>query len=228
MPSPRRSCPVALLVTLLCEGLATACGQMQGVRALPPLPTGVQVLANETPYTVQGTSVEEIRRSLRETAREATRRNATGLHTWRLSYSYRYLQHDSFCETTDVAIELRSEITVPNWVDRAHADSALAAQWDTYITQLKGHEYTHREHSYRAAREMSRELLSLETPRCSGMRPNAQALANRILDKYRRLDEEFDAAEAGRIVWPPLDQPAGTRRPNSSSIAAYHTRSLIR
>jgi predicted secreted Zn-dependent protease len=228
MPSRRPSSTVILLLALLCGGFATACGQMQGVRALPPLPRGVRVVANETPYTVQGTSVEEIRRSLRETSREATRRNASGLHTWKLSYSYRYLQHDSYCEMTDVAIELRSEITVPNWVDREQADSTLAAQWETYITQLRGHEYTHREHSYRAAREMSRELLGLETPRCSGMRPNAQALANRILDKYRRLDEEFDAAEAGRIVWPPLAQPAGTRRPNSSSISAYHTRSLTR
>lgn len=201
---------------------------MRGMRALPPLPRGVTVVANEIPYPVEGTTVDEIRRSLRESSRDATRRNATGLHTWRLSYSYRYLQHDSYCEMTDVTIELRSEITVPDWIDREQADSTLAEQWDTYITLLRGHEYTHREHSYRAAREISRELLDLETPRCSGMRPNAQGLANRILDKYRRLDEEFDGAEAGRIVWPPRDQRAGIRRPNDSSISAYHTRSLTR
>jgi len=183
--------------------LASGCGNMQGARALPPLPRGSTADVNEIRYDVRGTTVDEMRVSLRESSRNALRRNATGLHTWNLRYSYRYVQHPNYCEMTEVTITLASDIELPIWVDQERADSTLVGQWDEYITALRAHEYGHRENSYRAAREINRELLALEVPNCVGMTPTARPIARRILDKYRRLNDEFDAEARGTITWPP-------------------------
>lgn len=196
-------CAPGLILLVCATTLASGCGNMQGARALPPLPRGSTADVNEIRYDVRGTTVDEIRVSLRVSSRNALRRNATGLHTWNLRYSYRYAQHPNYCEMTEVTITLASDIELPIWVDQERADSTLVGQWDEYITALRAHEYGHRENSYRAAREINRELLALEVRNCVGMTPTARPIARRILDKYRRLNVEFDAEARGTITWPP-------------------------
>lgn len=197
-----------LLGPLALALVSWGCGQMMGARALPPLPRGVTAEAYESPYTVTGTTVSEIRLSLRTAATAALGPRRVGLHRWNLSYRYRYGQQGRHCEITDVTVELESAIQVPRWTDREGADSTLVAMWETYITALRGHEYTHREHSYRAAREISRELYRIESPQCAGMQSIANSTARIILDRYRRLGQQFDEESRGTITWPPRELDA--------------------
>jgi len=183
--------------------MSWGCGQMMGARALPSLPRGVTAEASELPYNVTGTTVPEIRLSLRTAATAALGSGRVGLHRSRLRYRYRYRHQGTYCMMTSVTIELESAIQVPRWTDREAADSTLVAMWDTYITALRGHEYTHRQYLYRRARDISRELYRIQSPACNSMQSRVNSTVQLIDDRYRELNEQFDEESRGTLTWPP-------------------------
>lgn len=178
-------------------------GQRVGGRALPPLPLGVTARVSELPYIVMGTTVPEIRTSLRTAATEVLKSSHVDSHRARLDLSYRYGLQGVHCKMTWIAMEVESVIQVPRWTDREAADSTLVAMWDTYIAALRGHEHTHREYLYRRATDISRELYRIESPTCASMQEMANSTAARINDRYWRLNEQFDE-DSGPITWPPM------------------------
>ncbi len=185
--------------------MSWGCGQMMGARALPSLPRGVRAEVWEVPYIVTGTTVPEIRLSLRTAATAALGSGRVGLHRSRLRYSYRYRHQGTYCVMTSVTIELESAIQVPRWTDREAADSTLVAMWDTYITALRGHEYNHRQYLYRRARDISRELYRIKSPTCDSMQSRVNSTVQLIDDRYRELNEQFDEESRGTLTWPPRE-----------------------
>ena len=175
-----------------------------GARALPALPLGVTAEESESPYIVTGTTVPEIRLSLRTAATAALGSGVVGLHRSTLRYSYRYGQTGrATCEISDVTIELESAIQVPQWTERGRADFRVVAMWDRYITAVRAHEYTHREHLYRRARDISQALYRIKSPTCASMRSRVGSTTVRINDRDRQLSEQFDEESRGTITWPP-------------------------
>ena len=179
-------------------------GQRMGARTLPPLPLGVTAQVSELPYIVTGTTVPEIRISLRTASREALESSRVDPHRAKLSVDYRYGTQGVYCEMTWIDMELESSIQVPRWIDREAADSTVVAMWDTYITALRGHEETHREFLYSQARDIARELYRIESPTCDSMREMANSTAARINDRYWQMNERFDNANRA-IAWPPTE-----------------------
>ena len=194
-----------VLGTVALTLMSWGCGQgIPGARALPPLPSSVRAEVTEIPYTVTGTTVAEIRLSLLTAATAALGTGPVGLHSARLTPRYSYGQQGSYCEITDLTIELESAIQVPRWRDRYAAGSTVIAMWDAYIRELRGHEYTHRENLYLQARDISRELYRIERPTCASMQSVVNSILVRIYDRYSQLNEEFDQ-ENGTIAWPPRE-----------------------
>ena len=179
-------------------------GQMMGARTLPALPAGVTARVSELPYIVTGTTVPEIRTSLRTAATEALERSHVDPHRSRLSLDYRYGLQGAYCGMTWITIELESTIQVPRWTDREAAESTLVAMWDTYITALRGHEYTHREYLHHRARDISRELYRIESPTCASMEQMASSTVARIDERYWQLNAQFDE-ENRTVTWPPRE-----------------------
>ena len=173
-----------------------------GAGALPLLPLGATLEISELPYVVTGTTVPEIRLSLSRAATEALEGSSVDLHRPSLSLDYRYGQQGERCVMTWIRIELESTIEAPGWTDRDAADSALVSMWDTYLTTLRGHEFTHQEYLHHQARDISRELYRIESPTCAMMPQMANATAARIDERYRQLNQRFDE-ENGTITWPP-------------------------
>ena len=183
--------------------LQVGCGQSRGVRALPPLPAGVTAEVSEASYVVRGTTVPEIRLSLLTAANVTMDSGTVGFHTSRLNLEFRYRQQGRYCEMTDVTIELESAIQVPRWTERGGADFRVVTLWDRYIRAVRVHEYTHREHLYRRARDISQELYRIKSPTCASMESMVTSTTMRIDDRYRQLSEQFDEESRGTITWPP-------------------------
>ena len=181
--------------------LQVGCGQSRGVRALPPLPAGVTAEVSEVSYVVRGTTVPEIHLSLL-TAANATL-GSVGFHRSRLNLEFGYRQQGRYCEITEVTIELESAIQVPRWTERGGAEFRVVTLWDRYIRAVRAHEYTHREHLYRRARDISQELYRIKSPTCASMESRVTSTTMRIDDRYRQLSEQFDEESRGTITWPP-------------------------
>ena len=192
-------CSVALVL------MAWGCGgQSMGTGALPPLPLGATLEVSELPYVVTGTTVPEIRLSLSTAATEALEGSIIDLHRSSLNLDFRYGQQGEHCVMTWIAMELESAIEAPGWTDREAADSALVTMWDTYLTTLRGHEFTHQEYLHHQARDISRELYHIESPTCLLMAAMAISTAERINERYSQLNERFDE-ENGTVTWPPWE-----------------------
>ena len=183
--------------------LQVGCGQSRGVRALPPLPAGVTAEVSEVSYIVRGTTVPEIRLSLRTAANAPLGSDTVGFHRSSLNLEFRFRQQGRYCEMIEVTIELESAIQVPRWIERGGADFRVVTLWDRYIRAVRAHEYTHREHLYGRARDISQELYRIKSPTCASMESRATSTTMRIDDRYRQLSEQFDEESLGTITWPP-------------------------
>ena len=145
----------------------------------------------------------EIRLSLRTAANATLGSDTVGLHRSRLNLEFGYRQQGRYCEMNEVTIELESAIQVPRWTERGGADFRVVALWDRYIRAVRAHEYTHREHLYRRARDIFQELYRIKSPTCASMESRVRSTTVRINDRYRRLSEQFDEESRGTITWPP-------------------------
>jgi predicted secreted Zn-dependent protease len=186
--------------------LQVGCGQSRGVRPLPllpALPAGVTAEVSEVSYIVRGTTVPEIRLSLRTAATSTLGSDTVGLHSSRLNLEFGYTQQGNHCVMNEVTIRLESAIQVPEWTERGRADFRVVAMWDRYVRAVRAHEYTHREHLYSRARDISQELYHIKSPTCASMQSRVRSTAARINDRYRQLSEQFDEESRGTITWPP-------------------------
>jgi predicted secreted Zn-dependent protease len=163
----------------------------------------VRTQATEQNYDVTGASVEEIARSLEERATAALGPEVAGRHEWDVRWNYRYAPRGSACQITELTMELNSVIILPVWQERESADPTVTALWDQYITELRAHEYGHRVLSYRATREVHRELTRLRVAECSLMPDRAREVGQSILARYKEENRTFDADPANRVIWPP-------------------------
>lgn len=192
----RGLCAAALIL------MSWGCAPTLDMRALPLLPVGTTVQVSELAYAVTGTTVPEIRQSLHAGPTESPEEGSIEFQTPSLSLSYRYGQQGDHCVMTWIDIALESATQAPEWTDREAADPTLVTMWDRYITALRGQEFTRQEYLYSWAADLSRELYSIESPRCVFMPQMASWTAARINDRYAQLMEQFDE-ENETVVWPP-------------------------
>ena len=186
MMAARRTTSALLALVL------AGCVTVPGASIPPPLPIGVRAEVEERPYEVRGLTHQEIARSLRDEARRNVRDGFRGYHEWNISWRFRYAPRGQGCAITSSSVNLRAVTTLPRWVDRERADSALIAEWDRYIGALRAHENGHRDIAYRAAAEIQRTLRRFQAATCTSISPTANRVARDILDRRRRENHEYD------------------------------------
>jgi len=140
---------------------------------------------------------------MRNSAAQALTGRAVGYHRWDVRWRYQYEEGPGSCGVSDVTIDLSSTITLPDWVGGPSADSSLVTAWEAYVTSLRYHEYCHRVLAYQQANEIYRELKRERSGSCALLRGRVESKGRAILEKYKKLNEEFDQDSRGYIRWPP-------------------------
>ena len=148
-------------------------------------------------------SAPGIRASLRRNATEVLPQGATGYHRWDIKWTYSYARAEAYCELSDIAIELNSTITLPEWQRPEEADLALVAAWNQYLVDLRSHENGHRVLAYRTASEIRRALDRLRVEDYAFIVNEARKVGEGILARHRQDSAEFDADPVNRVTWPP-------------------------
>ena len=197
---PRRRRRTAILAAC---ALAACSQATPGATPLPALPPGVRAFVAEVRYDVTGATVEEIRTSLRRNAEAAVPGGARGYHRWEIKWNYRYARAEVYCELSDIAIELASTITLPEWRQPADAAPAVVAAWNQYLADLRDHEDGHRAMAYRTAGEIRRALGRLRVENCSFIVEEARKVGEGLVARHRQESSDFDADPANRVSWPP-------------------------
>ncbi len=136
-------------------------------------------------------------------AAQAVGGGSTGYHRWRVAWHYQYKEGPTGCTVADLTIDLSSTITLPEWEAGPETDPSLVANWNEFITNLRHHEYCHRNLAYQQANEIYREFRRERWGSCGLLKGNVDHKGRTILEKYKQLNEEYDRASRGYITWPP-------------------------
>ncbi len=165
------------------------------------MPDGVVVDVEESTYAVFGRTVPEIWDSLNERGPALNNRIVAGVHSWNLSWDTEWTRSEEGCRIGSLEIRMSTEITMPDWRQRAGANPELQEYWDEFVRQLREHELTHREYALDAVRDLHRTILAERAPDCQTAGARIEAQTALIMDRYGALNQTFD--QRSLLTWPP-------------------------
>lgn len=145
-------------------------------------------------YTVTGHTVEDLHRSLTSRGPSGEDGQPYHAHTeWNLNWHYRWVESRSKCRVSQVEVRVDINYLLPQLDPSIRLPAQLQADWDAYYNALYRHEQQHKDHGIQAARELEQQLLFINEPEdCRQLQSHLQQTAQRVMDKYDRLDKDFD------------------------------------
>lgn len=158
-------------------------------------------------YDVQGTSVEELTRSLLAHGPSAQGERFYGLTEWTLNAEYTWVERDTGCTIEDLVVRVLTVTTMPRWEPPRNTPPEFVQAWTRFIRALDGHEAEHRRLAEQAAEAIRWELATLRLPNCGAAEPRAQAMVAAIVEDYNERNRRYDARTHHGVtegaVWPP-------------------------
>lgn len=110
--------------------------------------------------------------------------------TWTVRWSYRWTESTGYCQISEVATELHSNIKLPRLEG---GSSALREQFEHYRDALHQHELGHYQIGRKAALEVDRELRALPImANCQRLNATANRLAHQIVERYKAEERTYD------------------------------------
>ena len=160
-----------------------------------------RISINTNYYSLYSTSVSGLRKEMNKKGIKWTDgKTYDGFTSWYVKWRYEYYTSDDYCSLTNVDVSVDVEYTLPRWSVKLLGNMDLRIKWIRYSDALKKHEDGHRDFGIGAARDIEEALLSIGSrPRCDTLGADANAIAYRILDDFRRKETEYDRkTEHGR------------------------------
>ncbi len=115
----------------------------------------------------------------------------------RFGGSATYSEADGRCYISGVKVTVDTEIILPRWRDRRHANKQLSVIWDTLAADIRRHENRHVEIARQHAREMERQILSLPSAKdCDALQEKANEVTARETERHDADQARFDRIEA--------------------------------
>ena len=172
-----------------------------------PAPSNaVETIIGSETYAVQGDTEQEILNSLRLGGPKSAGAVYFGLTVTELEYQYYKVEEIGACRIEDVTVELRVDITLPDWTPGRDADARLRSAWARFSAALTGHENHHRDLAVEGAEEVRAGLEGLRVPDCASAdaeaRRVAEAVRIRTETRHRDFDHQTGHGREQGAVWP--------------------------
>ena len=156
----------------------------------PSIPGDVEVEY----YPIRGATSAELRAQMRALGPcdEHGARHYADAH-WRVRWRYPFQRTSGACATGPSKVTLTTTYLLPRWVDAALGPGEVQEQWKCFLAALLVHEDGHRLHGRDAAARIEVLLPTLPPQRtCPEMDALANAEAEKVLQHFRELDQEYD------------------------------------
>ena len=120
-----------------------------------------------------------------------------GRTRWDIQWKFRHEQQGAACSMKDVAVAVGIAQMMPRWRGQDKGAAGLKALWTKFFEALQRHEATHKEHGLKAGNEVEAAVLAVKpASNCEDLEVTANAAAQAIVEKYKRLDEQYDRKTA--------------------------------
>ena len=150
-------------------------------------------------FTVSGRTGAELERELYSLGPmlSGTGTRHAGATRIKLGGKVNYESTDARCRVIDAVVRLETQLTLPRWKDRKHADREMVLIWDVLSSDIKRHEERHAEIARQYARKLENALEDLRPERtCEAMQTRVDAVTKKIIDKHSADQDRFDRVEA--------------------------------
>ncbi|MEW6349106.1 MAG: DUF922 domain-containing Zn-dependent protease [Thermodesulfobacteriota bacterium] len=145
-------------------------------------------------YDVRGSTAAELRNNMNRLGTKASDgKTYDGFINWNVGWRFKYVPTASGCAMTRVQAIVDISYTMPRWVGRHAAPRELRDKWDRFCEALKRHEEGHKNIAVKGASEIERALLTMSSRDCVQLDAKANALGERLLEKIREREREYDA-----------------------------------
>lgn len=116
-----------------------------------------------------------------------------GYTQWQVNWRYRWWETANSCQITSAQTTLTVTYTLPQIAKNHPVDRETQQTFNRYGQALYQHEQNHKNSGLYAAREIEKTLLNLPAfPLCSQLETRANQLGQRVIEKYRQRDREYD------------------------------------
>lgn len=159
----------------------------QAAFALPDIKTHTRY------FPVSGHDSASIRRSIQSSGPGGEDGSIYHAQTLKdIQWNYRWTESNSLCRVTQINVSIEVEYLLPRLRTREKLSASLRQRWDNYFQALFDHEKQHREYGILAVHELEKELLSIKRSPCTQLHSELSKKAEQVLNKYDRLDKEYD------------------------------------
>lgn len=157
----------------------------------PPQVEELKVTRRNETYLVNGSTVAELSRSMREHAAATwPDPQAVGMTVATIPVAGRCQEYSDGGGLRDGTISLSLVVHLPDWQERDRAPAALRRSWDRFLAALTAHEEGHVAIAIQHATALRNELAAL-TPE-----PSCQELTAKFQDRANRAQERMDQAQS--------------------------------
>jgi predicted secreted Zn-dependent protease len=144
-------------------------------------------------YPVAGATLQEIRRSVRETRPWKDRHDVDGFTEWKVSWQFSVMQTSDECRCSTFNTQTRIAITLPRWTPPTNAPITVVQIWTNYFAALLRHEVGHGQMAAAAAAELHRRVKGLGAGAdCEGLKRSLNGLGETVVAEFRQKDKEYD------------------------------------
>lgn len=144
-------------------------------------------------YSVTGTTIPELRQSIREKRPWKERSPHDATTEWRLNWQYTVTPTASGCRCSSFTTQTAITITMPRWAAPTNAPETTRTIWREYITALGRHEVGHGAIAVAAAAELDKRVQALgEAAECDELKRKIEALCPRVIEEFRARDKAYD------------------------------------
>ncbi len=144
-------------------------------------------------YTVTGSNFVELRLAITQARPWKTSRNFDAYTDWTVEWRYRHSLRDGQVRVDTLDALVKASVTLPRWTPPADVSSDLVKRWKRYFSALSLHEEGHIKLARTAAAETRAEVMKLGSfDSRKELTDSVSRTANRVLDKYRRIDGDYD------------------------------------
>ena len=165
-------------------------------------------------YTVTGETLREVHESLRQKRPWGDRPSVDGMTEWQLEWRFTVAPAEGGCRLSGFGTKTIILTTLPRWNAPAGASPLLRSTWSNYVYALGLHEAGHAAIAFAAAADLQKQAKTNSAgPDCSTLQQNLNALGQRVLEEYRRRDDQYDertdhgATQGARLPFGGRDPP---------------------
>ena len=149
-------------------------------------------------FTISGTTLDQIEAELQSRGPQvkSTGRRHPGATRMEFTTKLGYASNRGYCRVAEAHVSVKARVILPRWRQRGKADEDVRLVWDTLSSDIKRHEEGHVVIAKNYAAEIEQKLKALDRQKtCEIAAQKAQLIADKILDKHDKAQEQFDRVE---------------------------------